>query len=47
MWRFHELLPVNDHTNIVSLGEMWTPLIAMKKLQKKIGGVTDCAGNSN
>lgn len=38
MWRFHELLPVNDHTNIVSLGEMWTPLIAMKKLQKKIGG---------
>ena len=38
MWRFHELLPIKDLANIVSLGELWTPLIAMKKLQKKIGG---------
>lgn len=38
MWRFHELLPIKDYANIVSLGELWTPLIAMNNLQKKIGG---------
>lgn len=32
LWRYHELLPVEDETNIVSLGEGMTPLIPMKKI---------------
>ena len=38
MWRFHELLPIKNPANIVTLGELWTPLIALNNLQKKIGG---------
>ena len=38
MWRFHELLPIKDLTKIISLGETWTPLISLSRLQKKIGG---------
>lgn len=32
LWRYHELLPVEDETNIVSLGEGMTPLLPMKKI---------------
>jgi threonine synthase len=32
LWRYHELLPVEDEANIVSLGEGMTPLLHMKKI---------------
>ncbi len=37
MWRYAELLPVNDPGNIVSLGEGGTPLIKSVNLAKKLG----------
>jgi threonine synthase len=37
MWRFRELLPVRKSANIVSLGETWTPLVPLPRLQKKLG----------
>lgn len=38
MWRFRELLPVTEDRNVVTLGEMWTPLVPLPTLQKKLGG---------
>src|SRR5437762_2305693 len=38
MWRYRELLPVRKVTDIVSLGEVTTPLIRLPKLGKKLGG---------
>ena len=38
MWRFRELLPVNETRNIVTLGEMWTPLVPLPTLAKRLGG---------
>src|SRR5438876_5659829 len=38
MWRYREMLPVRKAENIVSLGEDATPLIALPKLAKKLGG---------
>jgi threonine synthase len=32
LWRYHELLPVKNEENMVSLGEGMTPLIELKKL---------------
>lgn len=37
MWRYRELLPVQDEKNIVSLGEMRTPLIQAKRLGDQLG----------
>ncbi|HJQ57945.1 MAG TPA: threonine synthase [Vineibacter sp.] len=37
MWRFRELLPVRHTASIVSLGETWTPLVPLPRLQKKLG----------
>ena len=37
MWRFAELLPVDDPFNIVSLGEGGTPLIEVLNLGEKLG----------
>ena len=34
LWRYHELLPVEDKLNVVSLGEGMTPLLAMPALGK-------------
>lgn len=34
LWRYHELLPVEDYRHVVSLGEGMTPLIAMPTLGK-------------
>jgi len=34
LWRYHELLPVEDSNNVVSLGEGMTPLISMPTLGK-------------
>src|SRR6187401_3201454 len=38
MWRYRELLPVRKVSDIVSLGEVMTPLIMLPKLAKKLGG---------
>ena len=38
MWRYRELLPVRKVSDIVSLGEVMTPLIRLPKLAKKLGG---------
>jgi len=38
MWRFRELLPVSESRNIVTLGEMWTPLVPLPTLAKRLGG---------
>lgn len=37
MWRYHELLPVADKTNITSLGEGMTPLLRSERLGGKLG----------
>ena len=37
MWRFSELLPVNDPANIISLGEGGTPLLEARGLGDKLG----------
>src|SRR3954462_506535 len=38
LWRYREMLPVRKVTDIVSLGEVTTPLIRLPKLAKKSGG---------
>src|SRR5258705_6865047 len=38
MWRYREMLPVRKVSNIVSLGEVTTPLIRLPKLAGQIGG---------
>ncbi len=37
LWRYHEVLPVRDEANIVSLGEGMTPLIPIPSYGRKIG----------
>src|SRR4051812_6493037 len=37
MWRYSEMLPVEDERNIISLGEGMTPVFSLKKLAGKIG----------
>lgn len=37
MWRYWELLPVKDRKNVVSLGEGWTPLTAVRRLGEAVG----------
>jgi threonine synthase len=37
LWRYRELLPVEDDANIVSLGEGWTPLIRPETLSRELG----------
>ncbi len=37
MWRWHELLPVLDEENRISLGEGDTPLLSLPRLQKELG----------
>jgi threonine synthase len=38
LWRYRELLPVRKVTDIVSLGEIMTPLLPMPRLAKQLGG---------
>src|SRR5437870_196625 len=38
LWKWRELLPVREASDIVSLGEDTTPLIWLPKLAKKLGG---------
>jgi threonine synthase len=37
MWRYREVLPVENDDNIVSLGEGWTPLLHARRLGKRLG----------
>ena len=37
MWRFHELLPVLEPDNVLSLGEGWTPLLKAENLGRGLG----------
>jgi threonine synthase len=37
MWRYEELLPVRDASNVVTLGEGFTPLLPAKRLGRGIG----------
>ncbi|HET6872588.1 MAG TPA: threonine synthase [Sporolactobacillaceae bacterium] len=37
LWRYHELLPVENEENIVSMGEGMTPLLSMPRLGAEIG----------
>jgi threonine synthase len=37
LWRYHEVLPIYDTTNVVSLGEGGTPLIKSRALAASLG----------
>ncbi|WP_411842760.1 threonine synthase [Salinicoccus sp. HZC-1] len=37
LWRYHELLPVEDQESVVTLGEGMTPLLHLKKAGKEMG----------
>ncbi len=37
LWRYHELLPIEDNTKIVDLGAGFTPLRECKRLSKELG----------
>lgn len=37
LWRYRELLPVRDASNIISLGENETPLIGLPKIASELG----------
>jgi threonine synthase len=37
MWRYREVLPVQDDANIVSLGEGWTPTLHARRLGEIVG----------
>ena len=36
MWRYHEMLPIFDSMNVVSLGEGWTPVYPLIGLANKL-----------
>jgi threonine synthase len=37
MWRYHEVMPIGDEDEIVTLGEGWTPLLKASRLGSSIG----------
>ncbi len=37
LWRYRELLPVEDEANVISLGEGFTPLLDARKLAAELG----------
>ncbi|WP_447825272.1 threonine synthase [Aeromonas salmonicida] len=37
LWRYHELLPVRDPAQVVTLGEGLTPLLPLRALGKRVG----------
>src|SRR5918993_5611193 len=37
LWRYREVLPVDNDDNIISLGEGWTPLVHAKRLGEAVG----------
>ncbi|NNU15798.1 threonine synthase [Parvularcula sp. ZS-1/3] len=40
-WRYRELLPVEKAENRVSLGEVVTPILPLRRMQKKVGATGD------
>jgi threonine synthase len=37
LWRYREVLPVEQDDNIISLGEGWTPLLRAERLGETVG----------
>jgi threonine synthase len=37
LWRYREMLPVENDHNIVCLGEGWTPLLRAPRLERRVG----------
>ncbi len=37
LWRYREVLPVEQEDNIITLGEGWTPLVHAQRLGKQLG----------
>ena len=37
LWRYREMLPVENDQNIVCLGEGWTPLLRAPRLERRVG----------
>jgi threonine synthase len=37
LWRYREVLPVENDNNIISLGEGWTPLLRVPRLERRVG----------
>ncbi|HZI48897.1 MAG TPA: threonine synthase, partial [Pyrinomonadaceae bacterium] len=37
LWRYREVLPLENDNNIVSLGEGWTPLLRANRLARRVG----------
>ncbi|MBI3064814.1 MAG: pyridoxal-phosphate dependent enzyme, partial [Deltaproteobacteria bacterium] len=37
LWRYRELLPLQDDANLVTLGEGYTPLLHAKRLGAELG----------
>ena len=37
LWRYREILPLQDDANLISLGEGFTPLIEAKTLARELG----------
>jgi threonine synthase len=37
LWRYREVLPVENDDNIISLGEGWTPLLRARRLGNSVG----------
>lgn len=37
MWRYHELLPLFNQKNRISIGEGWTPLLQLENVKRKYG----------
>jgi threonine synthase len=37
LWRYREVLPVENDENVVTLGEGWTPLLHAERLGKELG----------
>jgi threonine synthase len=37
LWRYREVLPVDNDNSIISLGEGWTPLLRLPRLERRVG----------
>ncbi len=37
IWRWHDFLPIHNRSNIISLGEGYTPLLRSKRLSQELG----------
>jgi threonine synthase len=37
LWRYRKLLPINDRSSIISLGEGWTPVLGLDRIANDLG----------